>query len=100
MKINKDYIWDYDLSKIDVESDAFKKLYIARMLVRGGMNDLKDIGFETIYEYLPALTIPLQIREFWEWYFLLPKVKTKYEHINRKPATGFRSPLKSWYITK
>mgnify|MGYP000143908874 CR=1 FL=1 len=100
MKINKEYVWYYDLEKIDTESDAFKKGYIAQILVRGLMNDLKDIGFETIYEYLPALTIPLQIREFWEWYFSLPDVKVKYEHINQKPATGFRSPVKSWFIKK
>ena len=100
MKINKDYIWDYDLSKIDVESEGFKKEYIGKMLVQGSLKDLKDIGFETIYEYYPSLTIPYQLREFWDWYFSLPEIKAKYEHINRKPATGFRSPVKSWFVKK
>lgn len=100
MKINREYIWDYPLSELDLESEDFKKWYIARVLVKGTVQDLKDVGFDTIYTYLPELTIPYQIREFWEWFFNLPQSKEKYGHADRRPEDGFKSPVPSPFVKK
>jgi hypothetical protein len=84
-KVNKDLIWDYTFSEEDYHTEAFKKWYIGRVLVRGSFEDVKNIGFDTIYQYLYVITLPGQIRKFWEWFFNLPEVKRRHEHIDRKP---------------
>jgi len=100
MKINRDYLWDYPMAGVDTESEPFQKWYIARVLVKGTLQDLQDVGFETIYAHLPALTLPYPIREFWEWYFDRPASREKYERIDRKPADGFKSPVPSAFVKK
>ena len=47
--------------------------------MRGSSEDLKSIGLEAIYVYLPDLSISQTVRRFWEWYFNLPEVKARYE---------------------
>lgn len=100
MKVNRDYLWDYDFTPEDVETEEFRQWYIARVLVRGTLKDLEEIGFGTIYTHLPALQLPWQIREFWDWYFAHPDVKARYEHLERRPATAPRHHLKSPFITR
>ncbi|MDI6840293.1 MAG: hypothetical protein QMD71_05545 [bacterium] len=87
MKINKELIWDYEFEPNNFNSAGFKKWYIARVLTKGTIKDIKEVGLETIYKYLPAITLPLQIREFWEWYFSTQEVQKRYEHINREPES-------------
>lgn len=67
-KINKTLIWDYDFEG-KYETEEFKKWYLARVLSRGGASDIREMGFETIRDYLPVLNLPGRIRRFWEWYF-------------------------------
>ena len=97
-KINANLIWDYQFNAEDYETDAFKEWYIARVLTRGNMSDIKKVGLENIYRYLPAITIPLQIREFWEWFFSLPDIEVKYEHIDQKPTKHTQHRLKSTFF--
>ena len=99
-KINSDLIWDYQFNAEDYETDAFKEWYIARVLRRGNISDIKEIGLENIYRYLPAITVPLQIREFWEWFFSLPDIKVKYEHIDQKPTKHTRHHIKSTFFKR
>lgn len=76
--INEKLVWDYDIPEDAQENEAFREWYIARVLSRGGDDDLGAIGFQTIYDYLPRLLLPREIREFWEWYFGQPKVQARY----------------------
>lgn len=70
LKINRTLIWDYDFEG-KYETEEFKKWYLARVLSRGAASDIREIGFETIRNYLPVLNVPRRIRKFWEWYFSL-----------------------------
>lgn len=67
MKIKKEFIWDYSFTDADYETEAFKKWYISRVLVRGNKQDIQDIGHALIREYLPQITLPARLREYWEW---------------------------------
>jgi hypothetical protein len=68
VKINRQLVWDYppDLPEAD---EGFRRWYVARVLTRGGIEDVHALGLETIREYLPKVVIPPGIRGFWEWYF-------------------------------
>lgn len=93
LPINEKLIWDYDIPPDAQENEAFREWYIGRVLVRGGDNDLRGIGFETIHTYLPRLILPERIREFWEWYFSLPEVEHRYGNLDPIPeanSEGYR----------
>jgi hypothetical protein len=67
MRINRNLVWDYPA---DVTQDEdFRRWYVARVLRRGGIDDVRDLGLQTIREYLPKIVLPKNVREFWEWYF-------------------------------
>jgi hypothetical protein len=80
LPINPDLVWDYEIPPQTRQSEAFRRWYISRVLTRGRAEDVRAIGFHTIYLYLPELTLPAEIRRFWEWYFSLPEVKKRYGH--------------------
>lgn len=80
--VNPDLVWDYDIPPAGEQSEAFRRWYIARVLSRGRAKDLKTIGFNMIYYYLPSLNLPVEIRKFWEWYFNLPEVRQRYGDTN------------------
>lgn len=84
--INPNLVWDYDIPPDDNQSEAFRRWYMGRVLSRGSAEDLKAIGFDTIYSYLPVLDLPLEIRHFWEWYFNLPDVKQRYGYTHPVPT--------------
>jgi hypothetical protein len=69
LPINKSLVWDYDIPNNTQQDEAFRRWYMARVLTRGSMEDLRSIGLITIYVYLPRLNLPEEIRRFWEWYF-------------------------------
>ena len=78
IKINPNLVWDYDIPTEDEQTEAFRKWYLARVLSRGNTDDLREVGFDLIYEYFPSLNLPAKIRKFWGWYFELPEVKAQY----------------------
>lgn len=80
--INEKLVWDYDIPDDAQENEAFLRWYVARVLSRGGDDDLRAIGFQTIHDYLPYLNLPREIREFWEWYFSQPKARARYGDTN------------------
>ena len=82
ISINSQLVWDYDIPPLSKQSTAFKQWYITRVLTRGCTTDIKAIGVELIYYYFPVLNLPLEIYEFWQWYFNLPEIKAKYGYIN------------------
>ena len=56
--INPDLVWDYDIPPAAEQSEVFRRWYLARVLTRGRSSDLRAIGFDTIYSYLPSLNLP------------------------------------------
>lgn len=69
--MDRRFVWDYDLSEVDLEDPQVKRWYLARVLARGGLADIQAIGLGTIREALPSLVLPRQIRDFWNNYFAL-----------------------------
>jgi hypothetical protein len=80
--VNPTLVWDYEIPSEENQTDAFRKWYLTRVLTRGTSADLRAIGFDTIYVYLPELVLPPAIRSFWEWYFSLEEVKPRFEHLD------------------
>ena len=89
--INEKLVWDYDIPDDAQENEAFREWYVARVLSRGRDDDLRAIGFQTIYDYLPRLLLPRKIREFWEWYFGQPKVQARYGNLDSLSKTHLDS---------
>jgi hypothetical protein len=85
ISINEKLVWDYDIPEDAQENEAFLRWYVARVLSRGGDDDLRAIGFQTIHDYLPHLNLPREIREFWEWYFGQLKARARYGDLNPLP---------------
>ena len=78
LPINPNLVWDYEIPEDGHQDEAFRRWYIARVLTRGRMEDVQDLGLHTIYAYLPDLVLPVRIRRFWEWYLNLPDVRSRY----------------------
>jgi hypothetical protein len=76
--INPDLVWDYEIPEDEHQDEEFRRWYIARVLTRGRMQDVRELGFHTIYAYLPDLVLPIRIRRFWEWYLSLPDVRVRH----------------------
>ena len=72
MRINRALLWDYHFSEEELQTESFRRWYIARVLTNGTFEDLKEVGLETIRRHLPQLWLPAAIRNFWEWYFEIP----------------------------
>lgn len=70
--VNPHLIWDYDFTDAEHETDEFRQWYIGRVLQRGGMLDIQNVGIDNVRTYLPKVHIPSHIRDFWNWYFSLP----------------------------
>ena len=100
MKVNPRLIWDYHFEPKDYESEPFRRWYIGRVLCRGSMADVRDVGLTMVYRYLPSLALPTAIRELWDWYFSLPEVRPRYEHLDRKPDEGFAHGIPSPFVRR
>ncbi len=71
MEIDRRFVWDYELSEGDLEKEEVKRWYLARVLSRGGLSDIRAIGLQIIREALPSLMLPRRVRHFWNVYFAL-----------------------------
>ncbi len=54
MKLTQDYIWDYDIKKIDLEKPDILRWYLKRKIEHG---DWAVLDKKTLKEYLPQLKI-------------------------------------------
>jgi len=86
LSVNPELVWDYDVPAAGQQSEAFRRWYIARVLTRGRLEDIRAVGLRTIYAYLAQLILPADIRRFWEWYFSLPEVRQRYAHSDTATA--------------
>ena len=71
MEIDRRFVWDYELPKDAAKDKAFQRWYVARVLSRGTLADIRKIGLAAIHGMLPVLVLPPKIRRFWELYFSL-----------------------------
>ena len=76
--INEKLVCHFDIPESAQQNEAFLRWYLARVLTRGSADDLRDTGIKMISVYLPDLSLPRDIRAFWEWYLDLPAVKKRY----------------------
>jgi hypothetical protein len=83
--VNPALVWDYDIPEEQEQTEEFRRWYLARVLMRGSSDDLRSIGFEAIYAYLPELNLSKTVRRFWEWYFNLPDVQKRHELTHHLP---------------
>ncbi len=71
MKIDQRFLWDYTVSDTDLNDDAVRRWYVARVLTRGALADIQALGVDAIRRVLPSLVLPSHTRRFWERYFAL-----------------------------
>lgn len=81
-----DLLWEYDFKPGDEQTDAFKQAYYSKVLERGTLEDVKEIGVPEIARWLPRLFLSWHVREFWEWYLNTASVKAKYGDLNVRPT--------------
>ena len=77
IKVNPDLVWDYAIPSEKEQTEGFRRWYIARVLARGRIEDLRSITLPVIYQYFPLLNIPQETKQFWEWYLGLPEVQQR-----------------------
>jgi hypothetical protein len=68
IEVNRGLLWDYDFSPQQLNEDSFFVFYLSRLLERGTADEVKALPRDIISRYLDRLTIPRNIRRFWEWY--------------------------------
>ncbi len=68
MEINRQLIWDYEVPEEGLKDEAFQRWYLARVLTRGSLSDIRAVGLETIQRALPSLVLSARTRRFWELY--------------------------------
>jgi hypothetical protein len=84
--INPALVWDYVIPEDGHQDEGFRRWYIARVLSRGRIEDVRALGLRTIYTYLPHLVLPDRIRRFWEWYLNQPDVRVRHGLIDSPAA--------------
>jgi len=88
LPINKKLLWDYAIPANAESNEAFRELYVKRVLTHGTADDIRAVGLSIIHKYIPRLFLPQDIHEFWHWYFGLPVNQERYGNINPIPETG------------
>ena len=86
--INEKLLWDYDIPADAGSDEAFRELYIKRVLTHGTADDIRAVGLSIIHKYIPHLFLPQDIREFWYWYFNQPHVRERYGDIDPIPEAA------------
>jgi hypothetical protein len=86
LPINPDLVWDYEMPDGEHQDEEFRRWYIARVLTRGRMKDVRELGLPTIHAYLPHLVLPVRVRRFWEWYLNLSDVRVHHGPVDSPAA--------------
>jgi len=65
MKLTKDYIWDYDVKKLDLKKPKVLLWYLKRKIECG---DWEVLDQKTLKKYLPKLKIDSYLKQILEKY--------------------------------
>ena len=68
MEIDRRLVWDYEVPEQGLKDEAFRRWYLARVLTRGALADIRAVGLDAIRRALPSLVLPARIRRFWDLY--------------------------------
>jgi hypothetical protein len=77
VKFNPRLMWDYSITKKDLQNEDVLILYISRVLDNGTLVDVKGVPLELVDKYLDRLYLSRSVRTFWEWYLKRVPVKPK-----------------------
>jgi hypothetical protein len=70
LPINPELVWDFAMPDDGHQDEAFRRWYVARVLSRGRMEDVQDLGLQTIRWTGHIISVRLRIRltrSFDEW---------------------------------
>ncbi len=51
--VNRDLLWDYRWEREEMETEAFERWYVARVLTRGSGDDVRALGLARVGRWLP-----------------------------------------------
>lgn len=69
MNNKKHIVWFSDINNLDLNNEKDKKWWIKQVLLKGRMEDIKELDFEEIEKFLPDLYLSKNIKKLWEDYF-------------------------------
>jgi hypothetical protein len=67
MQPKKHLVWSKE--NINLEDPFQKKWYIQQVLLYGRMEDIQSLDLSEVEKFLPELSLPEEVRRFWEKYF-------------------------------
>ncbi len=65
----KHIVWFADIEKLNLNEDQNRKWWIKQVLLKGRLEDIKDLDFNEVERLLPELYLPKPIKKLWENYF-------------------------------
>ncbi|MBM4386897.1 MAG: hypothetical protein FJ088_04105 [Deltaproteobacteria bacterium] len=69
MKDKKHIVWFADPAKIDLSDAGNRRWWIEQVLLKGKMEDIRNLDFDEIERNLSEIFLPVDIRRLWEDYF-------------------------------
>ena len=73
MKNKKHIVWYADIERLDFTHPWIRKWWIEQVLIHGTMEDVVELDFEEIRNFLPTLNLPKEIKNLWADYFAQSK---------------------------
>lgn len=65
----KHIAWFTNIEELDLDKKENRKWWIKQVLLKGRMEDIKDLDFNEIEKLLPEFYLPKPIKKLWENYF-------------------------------
>jgi len=65
----KHIAWFTNIKELDLDKKENRKWWIKQVLLKGRMEDIKDLDFNETEKLLPEFYLPKPIKKLWENYF-------------------------------
>ncbi|MEW6675688.1 MAG: hypothetical protein AB1348_06790 [Nitrospirota bacterium] len=69
MDKKKHIVWFADIEKLNLNKKQDKKWWLAQVLQKGRIEDIKKLNIEDVEKFLDELYLPRFIKKLWEDYF-------------------------------
>ena len=76
MDNKKHIVWFADIEKLNLNNEQDRKWWFKQVLLKGRMEDIKELDFDEIERFLPELYLPRAIKKLWEDYFEWKRKRT------------------------